>query len=231
MSLGRSDCSFMAAFLRAAYPCGEPGGLFHLNTANRGRQGIRDTDRAERAINESMSNDVWERLTSGGLFVIAGPCVIESGGHALKLGRAVAAAAAAAGLPAVFKAFVRQGKPHARGCVPRTGTARGAAHTERGETRDRAARADRRSRDAAGRSRGRGLRRRADSGLSLPPDRSARCRRQERPDRQHQEGAVPRAGGHALRRRQGRFDGNGKILLTERGSSFGYRNLVWTSAG
>ena len=51
-----------------------------------------------------MSNGVWRRLTSGGLFVIAGPCVIESAGHALKLGRAVAAAAAAAGLPAVFKA-------------------------------------------------------------------------------------------------------------------------------
>ena len=51
-----------------------------------------------------MSNGVWRRLTSGGLFVIAGPCVIESAGHALKVGRAVAAAAAAAGLPAVFKA-------------------------------------------------------------------------------------------------------------------------------
>ncbi len=51
-----------------------------------------------------MSNGVWERLAGGELFLIAGPCAIESSGHALKLGRAVAAAAAAAGLPAVFKA-------------------------------------------------------------------------------------------------------------------------------
>lgn len=51
-----------------------------------------------------MSEDIWRKLTSGGLFAIAGPCVIESAGHALKLGRTVAAAAAAAGLPAIFKA-------------------------------------------------------------------------------------------------------------------------------
>ena len=39
-----------------------------------------------------------------GLFVISGPCVIESAEHALKIGRAVAAAARSAGLPAAFKA-------------------------------------------------------------------------------------------------------------------------------
>ncbi len=75
-----------------------------MTAANRRRQGKRDGDAVEHAINESMSKDVWPRLTSGGLFLISGPCVIESSGHALKLGRAVAAAATAAGLPAVFKA-------------------------------------------------------------------------------------------------------------------------------
>lgn len=39
-----------------------------------------------------------------GLVLIAGPCVIESESHALGLGREIAAAAKAAGLPYVFKA-------------------------------------------------------------------------------------------------------------------------------
>jgi 2-dehydro-3-deoxyphosphooctonate aldolase (KDO 8-P synthase) len=38
------------------------------------------------------------------LFLIAGPCVIESGEHAVLMARALAAAAGAAGLPLVFKA-------------------------------------------------------------------------------------------------------------------------------
>jgi 2-dehydro-3-deoxyphosphooctonate aldolase (KDO 8-P synthase) len=38
------------------------------------------------------------------LVLIAGPCVIESEAHALELGRTIAAAAAAAGLPYIFKA-------------------------------------------------------------------------------------------------------------------------------
>ena len=38
------------------------------------------------------------------LVLIAGPCVIESEDHALNLGRQIAAAAAAAGLPYIFKA-------------------------------------------------------------------------------------------------------------------------------
>ncbi len=51
-----------------------------------------------------MANSVWEVLSSGDLFLIAGPCVIESHEHAIKIGRAVAEAARVAGLPAVFKA-------------------------------------------------------------------------------------------------------------------------------
>ncbi|MGH9527750.1 MAG: 3-deoxy-8-phosphooctulonate synthase, partial [Terriglobales bacterium] len=38
------------------------------------------------------------------LFLIAGPCVIESEQHALWMAREVAARAAAAGLPYIFKA-------------------------------------------------------------------------------------------------------------------------------
>jgi len=51
-----------------------------------------------------MSEIVWKMFTSGKLFLISGPCVIESREHAIKIGRAVAQAAQAAGLPAVFKA-------------------------------------------------------------------------------------------------------------------------------
>ncbi len=51
-----------------------------------------------------MAKSVWEMLSSDDLFLIAGPCVIESHEHAIKIGRAVAEAARAAGLSAVFKA-------------------------------------------------------------------------------------------------------------------------------
>ncbi len=43
-------------------------------------------------------------LARKGLFAICGPCVIESPEHARTIGRAVAQAASAAGVPAVFKA-------------------------------------------------------------------------------------------------------------------------------
>lgn len=51
-----------------------------------------------------MSESVWKMFTSGELFLISGPCVIESREHAIKIGKAVAEAAQAVGLPAVFKA-------------------------------------------------------------------------------------------------------------------------------
>ena len=43
-------------------------------------------------------------LGSPELVLIAGPCVLESEGHALGLGRAIAAVAARVGVPYVFKA-------------------------------------------------------------------------------------------------------------------------------
>ena len=173
-----------------------------------------------------MSNDVWERLTSGGLFVIAGPCVIESGGHALKLGRAVAAAAAAAGLPAVFKASFDKANRTRVDAFRGPGLQEGlrilsAVKRETGlpvltdvhETQQVAAAAE------------------VCDVVQIP---AFLCR---------QTDLLVAAGksGRIVNIKKGQFlapedmryaaskaasTGNGKILLTERGSSFGYRNLV-----
>jgi 2-dehydro-3-deoxyphosphooctonate aldolase (KDO 8-P synthase) len=47
-----------------------------------------------------------------------------------------------------------------------------------------------------------------------------------RADRQHQEGPVRGAARYPPRRRKGGVHGNRQVVLTERGSSFGYNNLV-----
>ena len=46
------------------------------------------------------------------------------------------------------------------------------------------------------------------------------------PRDQYQEGAVPRAGRHEARDREGHDSGNSQVFVTERGFSFGYNNLV-----
>ena len=51
-----------------------------------------------------MDDRTTQLFAREALFVISGPCVIESAEHALQIGHAVAAAACSAGLPAVFKA-------------------------------------------------------------------------------------------------------------------------------
>ena len=51
-----------------------------------------------------MDDRTTQLFASDSLFVISGPCVIESAEHALQIGRAVAEAARSVGLPAVFKA-------------------------------------------------------------------------------------------------------------------------------
>ncbi len=51
-----------------------------------------------------MQQSIWDFLTSNQLFVICGPCVIESHEHALMIGGEVANAAQSAGVNAIFKA-------------------------------------------------------------------------------------------------------------------------------
>ena len=50
--------------------------------------------------------------------------------------------------------------------------------------------------------------------------------RADRTGRQHQEGPVPRAARHAARDREGHGAGNPRVIVTERGFTFGYNNLV-----
>ncbi|MCY4536552.1 MAG: hypothetical protein OXB91_14385, partial [Bryobacterales bacterium] len=51
-----------------------------------------------------MDDRTTRLFAKGGLFVISGPCVIESAEHALQIAHAVAEAARSAGVAAVFKA-------------------------------------------------------------------------------------------------------------------------------
>ncbi len=66
-----------------------------------------------------------------------------------------------------------------------------------------------------------------DSGLSVPPDRPAAGRGEDRLHGEHQEGAVPFGSRHAIPLRKGFCEaGAREVWLTERGNSFGYNNLV-----
>ena len=102
--------------------------------------------------------------------------------------------------------LLRQGEPDlARGAArPRHG--RRARDPRRGPRPRRLPGPDRRAPPRRLRSGGRGRRRPADPGLPVAPDRPPARRRRHRRRDQHQEGPVPRAVGHAERRRQGRLD-------------------------
>ena len=78
----------------------------------------------------------------------------------------------------------------------------------------------------AGRARGGGRGHPADPRVPLPPDGPAGRRRPHRPDREHQEGAVRGAARYSPRGGKSRAHRNRQVVLTERGSSFGYNNLV-----
>ena len=59
-------------------------------------------------------------IGGGELFLIAGPCVIESEAHALKMAEAIAAVAREKKLPLHLQGLVRQGEPHLDSQLPRT---------------------------------------------------------------------------------------------------------------
>ena len=142
-------------------------------------------------------------IGGGQLFLIAGPCVIESEEHALKMAEAISAIARQKKLPYIFKASYDKANRTSirsfRGPGIEEGlrilrkvreTAKVPVLTDVHETADvpRVARSRRRD---------------TDSGVSLPPDRSADCSREERLRGQHQEGPVRLAVGHAARSREG----------------------------
>ena len=73
---------------------------------------------------------------------------------------------------------------------------------------------------------GRGRRRVADSGAAFAPDRPDCGGGADRRGGQPEEGAIPRAVGHAAVVAKAESFGNRRFIVTERGFSFGYNNLV-----
>ena len=160
------------------------------------------------------------------LVLIAGPCVIESSGHALAIARAVREAAAAAGMPAIFKASFDKANRTSAGSYRGPGLAEGLAIlskikkatgllvlTDIHEPGQAAAVAE------------------VCDVLQIP---AFLCR---------QTDLLTEAGrtGRVVNIKKGQFlapwdmrfaadkvasTGNDRILLTERGASFGYQNLV-----
>ena len=164
---------------------------------------------------------------TGALVLIAGPCVIESEAHALDLGHAIAAIARAAGIPYIFKASFdkanRTSLASFRGPGlesglrdPRPGEAGGGRAGAHRHPRRRLRQRPRRPWSTCSRFRRSSAARRTCSWRPPGPAPSSTSRRAS---------SSPRAT-CATRSRRCASRGTSNVLLTERGTSFGYHNLV-----
>ena len=158
------------------------------------------------------------QVGAGQLFLIAGPCVIESEAHVRTMADAIQRITARPRHSLHLQGQLRQGQPHQREELSRAGADRGHAHSGPPGEGYRPAGADRRARAGPLRGGRRGRGRAADSRVSLPPDRPAGGRGQDRPRRQHQERAVCGAVGHEAPGREGALDGQ-RARLSHRARS------------
>ena len=160
------------------------------------------------------------------LALIAGPCALESRAHALEMASALKEIAGGRHRPRL-QDLVRQGQPHLRALGAR-GVGLEAAlpiFAEIRETLGLPVLTD--VHEAAQCAPVGGSRRRAaNPGLPLPPDRSARRRRQDRQAVNVKKGQflAPWDMKNVVDKLTGA--GNGNVLVTERGVSFGYNTLV-----
>ena len=92
-------------------------------------------------------------------------------------------------VPFIFKASYDKANRTSMQELSRPGPGRGSAHPEKSKETSCSSGADRRARSRRRCQRRRSRGRAADSGVSLPPDRPAGCRRAERTAGQHQERA------------------------------------------
>ena len=165
-------------------------------------------------------------IGSGNLFLIAGPCVIESEKHALFMAEVIKGVTRSLNVPFIFKASYDKANRTSIRSFRGPGLERRPPHPAKSERRSPRPRAHRRSR---------GRRRAPKSPKSpmsckSPLSSAARpiCRR-----RRHDRAAVNIKKGqfvspwdmkHAVEKC--RAAGNDRVFVTERGSSFGYNNLV-----
>ena len=162
------------------------------------------------------------------LFLIAGPCVVESRQLQMDVAGELKAICAALAHPVHLQVVVRQGQPQLARVVSRPGHGRGPAHPGRGAQARRRAGADRRAR----RSTRSPARRRSSTccrrrrSCAARPISSRRWRAPaSRSTSRRASSWRPRTCGRWSPRR-GRASGADNILVCERGASFGYHNLV-----
>jgi 2-dehydro-3-deoxyphosphooctonate aldolase (KDO 8-P synthase) len=158
--------------------------------------------------------------------LIAGPCVIESAAHALHLATAIKDIAARCGMPLIFKASYDKANRTSRTSFRGPGLDAGLRTLADIKSKTGLAiLTDIHEPSHAG-SGGRGCRRAADSRVSLSSDRSPRRSRENRQDGERQERPVPAPADmrHVIQKITA--EGNESVLVTERGVSFGYNNLV-----
>ena len=134
------------------------------------------------------------------LFLIAGPCVIESEAHARKMAEHVARIAADAGVPYIFKASYDKANRSSVKSFRGPGLKEGLRILGKIKNDLNVPILTDIHDAVASRVRSGSLRHSADSRVPLAPNRSARSRRKNRPDRQREESAIPLAVGHDQRR-------------------------------
>ena len=166
----------------------------------------------------------------GKLFLIAGPCVIESERHARMMADAIQRIASDLGIPYIFKASYDKANRTSIKSFRGPGLVEGCRILRAiGESTGLPVLTDVHTAADCGPVAESG-RCAADSGVPLPSDRSAdrRGRGDGQDGRRGQckEGPVRRAMGHAARGREDSGERQPRVSLTERGASFGYNNLV-----
>ena len=172
----------------------------------------------------------YATITFGGghpFVLIAGPCVIESEGHATGAGGDARRHRAAARRAVHLQGVVRQGQPHVRPLVPRPRPRRGPARARRDQVEVRCPDPHRHPRAGAGGSR--------------PPRSPTSCRFRRSCRRQTDLLVAAARTGRIVNIKKGQFlapddmkhavakvvdAGNPRVIVTERGTSFGYHNLV-----
>ena len=159
-------------------------------------------------------------------FVIAGPCVIESEAHALMMAERLAGLARELNVPLIFKASYDKANRSSVNSFRGPGLKEGLRIL--GEVKKKFALPILTDvhEDLASGTGGGSLRRDSDSRVLVSADGSADCGGKIGTRGEHQERTVCFAVGNGKRGGESREHRKRKIILTERGASFGYQNLV-----
>ena len=162
------------------------------------------------AVNDKFSIGKIRFGAGAPLFLIAGPCVIESESHAMMMAEKLAAAAAELGVPYIFKASYDKANRSSVSSFRGPGLKKGLSILAKIKKRRGSSDPDRRSRGLACRSGRRSLRHSSSPGFSFAPNGFSGRRGKIGTHRQSEKGPVPFALGNEKRRRESRQHGKRK---------------------